>query len=505
MDPQARKPPRMALWLGLVFALILGAGGTFAWLLAKAGARRPVRVLLVTAPQPEAAGLDPAECRAIGALVQDHLECFGGMAVTTVTRMPEDLAPLTARPGTQVLVLEPRRTGMQLALSFRSAEVGPDSLQGGLRWSRTEARPQEPIAAFGQFSRDRGLSADPRPGILIPNSAPCFWDLLRAGALRLRNEHLEEATALAQKVVLAAPDCASGWILLGNLQYRGLLNNPQAYQKDQEDAETLLAKGLARLPDHPRGTFLLALMKTDNGDARDALALLVQARRAQPNNPLLLTGLAYAARNAGLLVLARRAMDLRDNLTFPEYLPQAVDMTCLYTGEVARFEASLRDEPGHLRNTSGVVPFYRGYLALVRGDRDGAHAAFTVARQAPLGYPSIVRLAEVFDLILEGRKQEAWQRLRAFDQDRLGMREPDGEFTLRLAEAYALMGDRASALEMANRAFARGFGCTAWYEKSPLLASLHGLPRWESLLQHLRERQRLMEETFPASLVESPS
>ena len=33
--------------------------------------------------------------------------------------------------------------------------------------------------------------------------------------------------------------------------------------------------------------------------------------------------------------------DLRDELTFPDVQPQAVDITCLYTGEIPRFEASL--------------------------------------------------------------------------------------------------------------------------------------------------------------------
>ncbi|MDE3033631.1 MAG: hypothetical protein KGI56_08215, partial [Acidobacteriota bacterium] len=90
-------------------------------------------------------------------------------------------------------------------------------------------------------------------------------------------------------------------------------------------------------------------------------------------------------------------------------------------------------------------------------------------------------------------------------QARVGMREPDGEFSLRLAEAYALLGDRASAMDMAVRAFGRGFGCTEWYERSPMLQPLRALPQWQALIQHLQERQGLMESTFPSSLVEDPS
>ncbi|MFZ4514260.1 MAG: hypothetical protein ACOYNX_11575, partial [Geothrix sp.] len=118
------------------------------------------------------------------------------------------------------------------------------------------------------------------------------------------------------------------------------------------------------------------------------------------------------------------------------------------------------------------------------------------------GYPNITRLSRIFELILEGQRDEAWQQLREYDQERIGMREPDGEFTIRLAEAYAMLGDRASAMEMATRAFSRGFGCTAWYERSPMLEPLRGLPKWKALIQHLKERQSLMEDRFPLTLLD---
>ncbi len=212
--------------------------------------------------------------------------------------------------------------------------------------------------------------------------------------------------------------------------------------------------------------------------------------------------MAYAARGAGLLPLARKAMDIRDHLAFAEFQPQALDITCLYTGELPRFAASLRDQPGHLRNTSGVTPFYRGYLALVQGDTTEARQEFHRATASINGYPNITRLSRIFELILEGQRDEAWQQLREYDQERIGMREPDGEFTIRLAEAYAMLGDRASAMEMATRAFSRGFGCTAWYERSPMLEPLRGLPKWKALIQHLKERQSLMEDRFPLTLLD---
>lgn len=503
MRKATRRPWRTTLYLALAFLLLLGGGGGLAWLMARQGLRGPVRVLLVTpAPQAGSQGLDAAECRALGALVQDYLEHVGAFAVTSVTEIPARLEALQKQPRSLMVLLEPTRRGTSLALSYRFVRGARIVSGKPLGWERREAEPLPPAEAFAAFLQRFPAHMDSRGVTLVPKDPDRFWNLNRAAAWRLRNEHLDEAMSLAEAVVEAEPGCPSAWILAGNLRYRRMLNNPVAFRQEQAETEATLLRGLALAPGHPRGTFLLSLLKTDSGNQRESLDLLLQARRRQPHNPTLLTGIVYAARGAGLLPMARRAMDMRDGLAFAEYQPQALDITCLYTGEIQRFEASLREQPGHLRSTSGVLPFYRGYLALVQGDRALAQREFHTAAALANGYPNILRLSQIYGLILEGRKDEAWKKLREYDQERIGMREPDGEFTLRLAEAYALMGDRASAMDMAGRAFARGFGCTAWYERSPLLESLRGLPKWKALLQHLQERQNLMEERFPIGLLE---
>jgi tetratricopeptide (TPR) repeat protein len=494
---------RASLFLGVAFLVLLGGGSGVAWFLARQGVRGPLRVLLITSPRtPSAGGLDASEGRAVSAMVQDLLEHRGGFAVTSVTTVPTDLDLFRGQPRTLLIQLEPQRQGDHLALPYRFV-WGKQLSKGGIPWTFRESLALAPNEALEGFLRTfpQGLQGPPVEG-LIPRNPQVFWDLIQAGAWRLQNQHLEEAMALAEQATRREPACASSWILLGNLRYRRMLNSPGAFRQEQSDTEAHLQRGLTLVPGHPRGTFLLSLLKADSGNQREALDLLLQARRRQPYNPTLLTGIAYAARGAGLLPMARRATDLRDNLAFTSLQPQALDITFLYTGEIPRFEASLQEQAGHLRSASGVLPFYRGYVALVRGDQRLAHSEFQAVAALANGYPNILRLSEIYDLILENRKDEAWTKLREYDQERIGMREPDGEFTIRLAEAYALMGDRASAMEMASRAFGRGFGCTEWYERSPMLEPLRGLPKWKALMQHLRERQSLMEERFPLGLLE---
>ncbi len=503
MSRSLPRPSRTALLLGVAFLLLLAGGIGLAWMLARQGVRSPLKVVLVTSSAAATVPtLETGQGRAIGALVQEHLEYYGGCAVTSVTEVPADLELLRGQRHTLLVQLEPRRQGQHLELSYRY--VWGRQLEKGQppAWVVRQATALPPAEAFEALLREFPRAVKVTPTLLAPRAPGVFWDMVQAAAWRLRNQNLEQAMALAEQGTRQEPACAGTWILLGNLRYRWTLDRPGTFRAEQSETESLLQRGLVLAPGHPRAAFLLSLLRSDSGNQREALDLLLQARRRQPFNPTLLTGIAYAARGAGLLPLARRAMDLRDELAFARLAPQAVDITCLYTGEIARFEASLQEQPGHLRTTSGVLPFYRGYLALVRGDRDLAHQEFRLASTLAHGYPNILRLSEIYDLILEGRKEEAWQKLREYDQERIGMREPDGEFTIRLAEAYALIGDRASAMEMATRAFARGFGCTEWYERSPMLEPLRGLPKWHALIQHLRERQSLMEDRFPVGLLE---
>ena len=482
--------------------LLLGGVGV-AWMLARQGVRSPLKVALVTSSSAATVTtLESGEGRAIGAMIQDHLEHYGGFAVTSVTEVPADLELLRGQRHTLLLQLEPRRQGQNLELSYRYAWGRQLEKGKPPSWVARQASALPPAEAFEAFLRDFPRAVKASPTTLVPRQPDGFWDMVQALAWRLRNQNLDQAMALAERLSRQEPSCAGAWILLGNLRYRWMLDRPGSFRAEQSETESLLQRGLVLAPSHPRAAFLLSLLRSDSGNQREALDLLLQARRKQPFNPTLLTGIVYASRGAGLLPMARRAMDLRDELTFSRFAPQAVEITCLYTGEIARFEASLLEQPGHLRSTSGVLPFYRGYLALVRGDRGLAQQEFRLAAALAHGYPNILRLSEIYDLILEGKKDEAWKKLREYDQERIGMREPDGEFTIRLAEAYALIGDRASAMEMASRAFARGFGCTAWYERSPMLEPLRGLPKWRALVQHLRERQSLMEERFPVGLLE---
>lgn len=485
-------------WRLLAVLMVAAIAGALLWFRAGYGSRSPVQVLLV-APLPEAdAEMSHYQARAIAMLVQYVLEARPEVSVSLADEMPPK--PESLKPQEKWLLIKvlPRRRQDRFGLAFEWAWSGQFP-KGAGSWSRAEIPLGAPEAVLPEALSRLPLGAPPATRkALLPATPRGFWNLVQASTLRLQNADLPVAEALVREVVQQEPGCAEAWWLLGSLQYRSLLSEPSRSQPGNlQGTSDCFRRGEDLLPDHPRGAFLRAQLLTNSGSHREALELLQERLHTHPRSTLLLTGMVYGARNAGLLELARRAADRRDRLSFAEFQPIAIDVLFLYLNDWPRFEATLRDQPGHLRNT--IQRFYRGYLALLRNRREEAVEAFLAAESVPRGYPHYMRLARAYRLAAEGSREAALSELRSLDQDRLGLRVPDGEFTHRLAEGYALAGDYDAAMELAGRAFGQGFGATLWFERSPFLQPLHHSPRWTMLLQHLKDRQALLEARFPAS------
>jgi len=480
------------VWL-LVVLLLLGLG-TLGLLLTRAPSVE--RVLLLSSPL-ESQGRDLGA--GLASLLADHLEVLAGATVThaTVLPSPAELARLPA--STRILRYQGRREGDRLLLAVEWTTIA--RLLAGSQWSPGPALAREPHRAMDAFVGSWPLKVrHPYQRTLIPRTPAQFWTLLEGMSIR-DDQQAAAHLGVSQRLAEEEPDCTTVWLTLGDHLYRSLWVNPETAGVGLSSrTHRAFQEAVELVPGHPRATFLWSLMLTDTGNQNTALQALTTATSLRRGIPDLYLGLAYAGRTSGLLAGARKALDRRKELLGALASPSAwfVETTYLYLGDLASFEQELGRAVA-LRQDADIL-FYQGYAALLRGNRKDA-IPFLKRGSETAQTPALFRdLCGVYLAYLEGRPKDGLAQLRAIDVVRGQLRIPDGEWTFKEAEAYALLGEADRAVDCATRAFVQGFICAAWYETSPFLARVRSHPRWPMLRRNIRERREVMEGSFPEAV-----
>lgn len=481
----------------MILGLALGVCLAGAWLWRSSSRATATHRVLVIAPEPSQQtdvnlGLET--------LMSDHFEVLAGLTVTHAPAIPSP-AELRKLPADLALFrFQGRQEGGKLALTTQWI-TAPDLL-AGRPWRWNVQPPMDPGQAMETWVARWPLDRRHRiRAELYPRDPGRFWELLRAMAIRDDREatsRLADTQALAE----AEPMCATAWATLGDHLYRSLWVDPaQAGIGLNSRTHKAFQRAVDLVPGYPRATFLWSLMLTDTGNQDLALRALDEAMHLRPRVPDIFLGFTYAGRTSGLLAGAHSAMVRREALLAPFSAASTwtVETTNLYLGDWSAFEEDLR-QTAALRVDSGVL-FYQGYLALLKGDRKTALARMEAAGTAQ-GFSPFQDLSRVYRALLEGRKEDGLAELRRIDEVRGKLRIPDGELTFKQAEAYSLLGDGGRAVDCATRAFVQGFSCARWYESSPFLETMRTHPRWPTLRRNIRERQAVLEGTFPPASFE---
>ncbi|HET8901545.1 MAG TPA: hypothetical protein VFM84_06375 [Holophagaceae bacterium] len=462
----------------LLAALLALAAGAYGWQRAHRAGRTRRALLLDPIP---GEGITAFEAQSLGSLLMDALETRAGLAVTSLPSLPEPY-----QPKGNLLLLRTRaaRAGADLRLTLEWAELGPG--RDGA-WHTVAPRPGAPAAVLDAALEALPVDITPGDPALLPRDPGRFWELLQADSAVYSNADLDGALALGQRLAVEEPGCAAIQASLAHLDTIRVLQNPQPLDGHVDLARAAADRALALLPGYPRALRFAARLLSDQGRQDEALNRLREGLRLHPRSLNLLLALDYASRTAGLLDIALGARERMAALWAGAPVAPPTGFAYLYAGRVDAFEASLQTRPGLVPD--GFTAFNLGYAALIKGRREEAARRFQEAEQDATAEGHFRVLAKVFRFQLEGKTADARQALDGLDRSRMGLQVPDGEFTFTMAEAAAFLGEEGLAMDLAQHAFSQGFVCAAWYRASPFMAALQPLRRWQSILQHVDERQ----------------
>ena len=320
-----------------------------------------------------------------------------------------------------------------------------------------------------------------------PISAAAYEDYLRGIDLYSLNE-FPEAIQMLEKATSLEPNYAPAWAQLGRA-YTTSASLRFGGEEQYVKAQAAYEKALALNPSLVEARIYMANLLTDTGRVEEAVTLLRTVLQTNSNNAEAHWELGYAYRFAGMLQESVQECE-RARANNPKVKISSSAMNSyLYSGEYEKFLQSLP------ANDSVYILFYRGLAEYYMGNREVAARDFDRAFEMDGSLlPAAVGKALSYSIHhqnAEGRK--LLQDTEAKMEER-GVSDPEGMY--KVAQAYAVVGDKASALHMLRHSIGGGFFCYPYLVHDPLLQSLHDEPEFKLLADQALRRHEEFKKRF---------
>ena len=300
--------------------------------------------------------------------------------------------------------------------------------------------------------------------------------------------NFQAAISMLEKSAEIAPTYAPTWAHLGrayttsaSLQFGGR----EQYGKAQDAYE----KAVALNPNLVEPKVFMANLLTDTGRVEQAVPLLKTALVNSPNNADVHWELGYAYRFSGMLQeSAAECERARQNSPDVKLNSSAIN-AYLYLGKYETFMQSLPS------NDAPYILFYRGLGEYYLNRHEQAATDFDRAYMLdPTLLPADV--GKALGYAIRGQREAGLALLRQAE-DRIEERGvSDAEGIYKVAQAYAVLGDKKSALHMLSHTIDGGFFCYPYFQTDPLLNNLRKEPEFDRLLEQARHRHENFKAKF---------
>jgi DNA-binding winged helix-turn-helix (wHTH) protein/TolB-like protein len=295
------------------------------------------------------------------------------------------------------------------------------------------------------------------------------------------------AIKMFEKSTEIDPNYAPAWAYLG-ASYTSDATFELGGREQYRRAQAAYQRALAIRPDLLDAQVFLANLLIDTGKVEQAVPLLRDALKTNPNYAPTHWELGYAYRFAGMLdesvVECERARQLDPFVK----ANGSVLNSYLYLGQYREFLRSLPVDD------SSFVLFYRGLGEYYEKDFDQASEDFDRAYELD---PSLYAgIGKALSDSIHQRKTEGLELLRELESKIKQRGVGDPEATYKIAEAYAELGDKVSALRELRASVESGFFSYPYIAKDPLLSDLHSEGDFAQILNTARQRYEAFRRSF---------
>lgn len=307
-------------------------------------------------------------------------------------------------------------------------------------------------------------------------------DLYAKNDFPLSIKMLEKSTELA-------PGYAPSWAALGksysanaSFQFGG----GEYYHK----AQSAFERALTLQPDQINARIYMANMFTDTGRVEKAVPLLRDALRVNPNDAETHWELGYAYRFAGMLQQSIAECELARQLDPGVKLTSSALNSYLYVGEYDRFLESLPNT-----DDIALIAFYRGFGEYHKKEWEKAARDFDLAFELDR-FLLQAQIGKALSLGMLNQNVKGESILRGIegkvDQFEVG----DPEAVYKIAQGYAVLGDKPSALRVIRRSIEKGFFPYPYFIADPLLENIRSEPKFPDLMNLAARRHSAFKQAF---------
>lgn len=321
----------------------------------------------------------------------------------------------------------------------------------------------------------------------IPQNPLAYEYCLRGRDLMVISaNNFSTAKEMLEKSVALDPNYSLAWAYLG-FTYSAIATAQYGGREYYDRAQDAYNRAIKLNPDQIEARLFSALLLTDTGRVEKAIPLLRSLLNTNPNQARTHWELSYSYRYAGMLNESiqegEHALQLDFNVanrTFNSYL---------YAGQYDKFMSSLPE-----RDDAYFV-FYRGFGYYYMKDYKSAAAAFDRAYQL---MPDVVfaQIGKALSFSINNNPSRGLELLRANEQRILAKGVSDGEVVYKIAQAYAVLGDKTAALRMLRKSIELGFFCYPYFLRDDLLSSLQTEAEFKNIVELAHKRQEEFKKKF---------